>query len=95
MDDCYELISEVLSNTGFHGNNNPLKRKLCQVSDSPGGVMDAFFSSDSSSDSWEVASSCISSSPHEPLFKKRRVQEQQMRLPTLSRVFVDAVGSPH
>ncbi|KAI3445953.1 hypothetical protein Pfo_002618 [Paulownia fortunei] len=94
VDDCYELISDVLSNTTLHGNNNPLKRKLCLVPSSPGGVMDAFFSSDSSSDSWGVAS-CISSSPHQPLFKKRRVQEQQMRLPSLSRVFVDAVASPH
>ncbi|CAA3027463.1 Hypothetical predicted protein [Olea europaea subsp. europaea] len=60
--------------------------------------MDALsFSSDSSSDSWGVAScisSSASSSAHQPLLKKRRVQELQMKLPSLSRVIVDAVGSP-
>ncbi|KAI3448127.1 hypothetical protein Pfo_004792 [Paulownia fortunei] len=94
VDDCYELILDILSNTGLQGNNNPLKRKICQLPSSPIGVMDALICSDSSNDSWGVAS-CISSSPHQPIFKKRRVQEQQMKLPSLSRVFVDAIGSPH
>lgn len=92
MDECYEVITEVYSNTGLDGYDNGLKRKICQVPGSPGGVVDAILSSDS----WG-AGSCVSGSPHphEPIFKKRRVQEQQMRLASLSRVFVDAVGSPH
>lgn len=78
MDECYSLISEVLSNIGLDGPKNNLKRKFC----------------DSSSDeSWDDASSCISSSSSPPFFKKSRVQD--MRLPSLTTVFVDAVGSPH
>lgn len=94
VDECYEVITEVFSNTGLHGYDNGLKRKICQVPGSPDGVVDAILRSDNSIDSWGVGS-CVSGSPHEPIFKKRRVQEQQMRLASLSRVFVDAVGSPH
>ncbi|KAL3614244.1 cyclin [Castilleja foliolosa] len=81
VDDCYEIISDVISN------QNPLKRKFCPEILS--------FDDGSSNDSWaSSSSSCISSSsPHQPIFKKtKRVQEQQMRLPSLTRVFV---GSPH
>ncbi|KAK6159271.1 hypothetical protein DH2020_006585 [Rehmannia glutinosa] len=97
VDDCYELISDVISNTDLQENTtNPLKRKNCQNPSSPGGIMDAIFSCDSSNDSWGVKS-CISSSssPQRPIFKKARVQEQQMRLPSLNRVFVDPIGSPN
>ncbi|KAK6159312.1 hypothetical protein DH2020_006626 [Rehmannia glutinosa] len=95
VDDCYELISDVISNTDLQENTkNPLKRKNCQNPSSPGRIMDAIFSCDSSNDSWE-AKSCISSSPQRPIFKKARVQEQQMRLPSLNRVFVDPIGSPN
>ncbi|XP_059647822.1 cyclin-D3-1 [Cornus florida] len=89
VNDCYQLIGD-LSNTCVHGQTNPHKRKYQQVPNSPNGVIDAYFSSDSSNDSWAVGSS-VSSSP-QPLLKKSRAQE--MCLPSLSRVFVDAVGSP-
>ncbi|CAI9769965.1 unnamed protein product [Fraxinus pennsylvanica] len=89
VNDCSELMSET-SKTG--------SGRFCEVPSSPNGVMDGLFlSSDSSNDSWEVTS-CISSSwssSHRPLLKKRRVEEQQMKLPSLSRVFVDAAGSPN
>ncbi|CAI9765585.1 unnamed protein product [Fraxinus pennsylvanica] len=94
LNDCCELISETSKTGSFLQ-----KRRFREVPSSPNGVMDALsFSSDSSNDSWGVASCISSSSPssaHQPLLKKRRVQEQQMKLPSLSRVFVDAVGSPH
>lgn len=91
MDECYEVITEVVSNTG-------LKRKICED-----GNLNLDLDS-SSSDSWGL-NSCVSSSSsssssptthfqEKSVFKKRRVQEQEMRLASFSRVFVDAVGSP-
>lgn len=64
---------------------------------SPMGVFDASFSSDSSNESWVVSASVSSSSSSpEPLFKRRRVQEQQMRLSSISRMFLDVFSSsPH
>ncbi|KAF8098471.1 hypothetical protein N665_0266s0039 [Sinapis alba] len=56
---------------------------------SPTGVFDASFSSDSSNESWVVSAS---PSP-EPLFKRRRVQEQQMKLSSINRVFLDVFTS--
>ncbi|CAK9143653.1 unnamed protein product [Ilex paraguariensis] len=91
VDDCYKLILG-LSNTCFYDQKNPHKRKHQEIPGTPSGVFDVSFSSDSSNDSWAVGSP-VCSSP-QPLFKKRRVQEQQMRLPSLSRVFVDVVGRP-
>ncbi|PSS29314.1 Cyclin-D3-1 like [Actinidia chinensis var. chinensis] len=86
VSDCYELILEVSSTSPcFYG---PHKRKYEQVRSSPSGVIDAIFTSDSSNDSWAIGSS-VSSSP-EPLFKKSR----SAQVPSLNRVFVDAVGSP-
>ncbi|KAF8377592.1 hypothetical protein HHK36_030974 [Tetracentron sinense] len=85
LDDCYNLILEL---SGGHGH----KRKYHTIPGSPYGVIDASFSCDSSNDSWAVASS-VSSSP-EPQFKKSRVQEQQMRLPSFDRVFIDVLSSP-
>ncbi|PON40816.1 Cyclin [Parasponia andersonii] len=97
VEKCYNLITE-LSNGYDYAYNNPLKRKNELVPSSPSGVIDAIFSSDSSNDSWSVASSSSSvcCSPHGPLFKKVRAEDDnQMRLPSaLSRVFVDIVGSP-
>ncbi|XP_042488645.1 cyclin-D3-1-like [Macadamia integrifolia] len=89
VDDCYELIVE--STSGHHGHSQ--KRKNESIPGSPSGVIDANFSCDSSNDSWAVAS-LVSSSP-EPLLKRRRAQEQQMRVPSLNRGFVDVLHSPH
>nr|POE89056.1 cyclin-d3-2 [Quercus suber] len=86
VNDCCNLILE-LSNAYNCAHNNPHshKRKYEQVPD-------AVFSSDSSYDSWAVGSS-VYSLP-EPLFKKSRAHEQQMKLPPLNRVSVGIVGSP-
>ncbi|EXC67184.1 hypothetical protein L484_000142 [Morus notabilis] len=101
VEKCYTLIVELSSGyTNNYGYNN--KRKINEeVPSSPSGVIDAIFSSDSSNDSWSVvssssSSSSVCSSPTQPLFKKRKAEDQQMRsLASLSRVFVDIVGSPH
>ncbi|KAK4352123.1 hypothetical protein RND71_027641 [Anisodus tanguticus] len=63
VEECYRLIQEVAWNIDFRSN----KRKFGTLPGSPTGVMDVSFSSDSSNDSWLVATS----SP-EPLSKKTR-----------------------
>ncbi|GAB4852936.1 Cyclin-D3-1 [Ancistrocladus abbreviatus] len=93
--ECYQLIVETLGAI-INGKNNAngLKRKCNEeMPSSPSGVIDGYFSCESSNDSWAVGSS-VSSSPL-PVMKKSRVREQHMPLPSLSRVFVDVVGSPH
>ncbi|KAG6382576.1 hypothetical protein SASPL_157752 [Salvia splendens] len=67
IDDCLSLISEA---TGGIGRKSCLKRKFDLIPSSPSGVIDAYFSSDSSVDSWAFAMSA-SSSP-EPMFKRSR-----------------------
>ena len=70
MEECCKLISDASRRNSHHFK----KRKFGSVPSSPNGVMDVSFSSDSSNDSWSVASS-VSSSP-EPLTKKNRVLDQ-------------------
>ncbi|KAL4378735.1 hypothetical protein GQ457_02G008050 [Hibiscus cannabinus] len=86
---CYELISELLESQ-YKGNQGH-KRKHRSIPNSPNGVFDVSFSCDSSDDSWVVTSS-VSSSPQPP-FKRSRAQDQQMRLPSLNRMFVDVLSS--
>nr|XP_043607165.1 cyclin-D3-2-like [Erigeron canadensis] len=86
VDDCTKFILEVSDN---HGTSYFIaqKRKYDRAPGSPNGVIDSYFSSDNSSDSWAVASS-VSSSPERPVLKKIRAQEQQMRLGPMSHVSV-------
>lgn len=72
VEDCFRLISEVAANLHFHSSN---KRKFRSFPGSPKGVMDLSFSSESSNDSWSVATASVSSSP-EPMFKKSRVRNE-------------------
>ncbi|WCJ31267.1 CYCLIN D3 3 [Euphorbia peplus] len=88
VNQCYKLILE-LSGKQDRG----CKRKYSSRPGSPNGVIDAYFSGDSSNDSWGV-SSTVSSSPI-PRFKRIRSQDQQMRLPSINRMFVDVLSSPH
>ncbi|KAE9614286.1 putative cyclin [Lupinus albus] len=91
VNQCHKLILELLvCNEGIH--NLHQKRKRMFEPSSPGGVIDASFSCDSSNDSWTNASSVLPSL--EPLFKRSRTQEQQMRLPSVNRVSVDVLNSP-
>nr|AAS48460.1 cyclin D3-2 [Euphorbia esula] len=89
VNQCYKLILELSGkqDQGF-------KRKYPSRPGSPNGVIDAYFSGDSSNDSWGVSSS-ISSSPSIPRFKRIKSQDQQMRLPSINRMFVDVLSSPH
>ncbi|GAV64002.1 Cyclin_N domain-containing protein/Cyclin_C domain-containing protein [Cephalotus follicularis] len=90
VDECYKLIQELLGSNVSH--NESRKRKHLSIPSSPNGVIDASFSCDNSNESWAVASS-VSSSP-ERRVKRSRAQVQQMRLPSLNRMFVDVLGSP-
>ncbi|PSS21260.1 Cyclin-D3-2 like [Actinidia chinensis var. chinensis] len=71
LDDLNELILELSSNHG-HNQSQTRKRKYQSTLGSPNGVVDAYFSSDSSNDSWALASSVSSSL--EPMSKKSRVK---------------------
>lgn len=84
VNDCYTLILELSKACGYK--NNPHKRKHEQIPGSPSGVIDAYFSSESSNDSWAVGSS-VSSSP-EPHFKKIKSEAS-----SLNRL-LGIVGSP-
>ncbi|KAL3813641.1 hypothetical protein ACJIZ3_014909 [Penstemon smallii] len=70
IDGCHKLITDIIMDD--KRSNLCLKRKLESIPSSPSGVIDAYFSSDSSNDSWAIASPMPSSSPVEPLFKKSR-----------------------
>ncbi|KAL5726174.1 hypothetical protein ACHQM5_009241 [Ranunculus cassubicifolius] len=69
------------------------KRKYESEPSSPIGVIDASFSCDSSNDSWAVSSS-VSSSP-KCMFKKSRLQELQLPLPSFNHAALDVpITSP-
>ncbi|CAN8254814.1 unnamed protein product [Cochlearia groenlandica] len=81
LNKCYELVLD---------HSPSKKRSMNRIQPaSPIGVFDASFSSDSSNESWVVSASASSESSPEPLFKRRRVQEQHMRLPSINRMFLD------
>ncbi|GMI89698.1 CYCLIN D3;1 [Hibiscus trionum] len=67
VNECCELIMESVEG------NPSKKRGFSSIPGSPNGVIDVLFSSDSSNDSWGVASS----SP-EPMSKKSRTQQEQL-----------------
>ena len=91
VNQCYKLILKPLvCREGIH--NLHQKRKRLSEPSSPGGVIDASFSCDSSNDSWAIVSSVSHSV--EPLFKRSRAKVQQMRLPSVNRVSIDVLNSP-
>ncbi|KAL2348363.1 hypothetical protein Fmac_002363 [Flemingia macrophylla] len=88
VDECYKLVRRLLvCCDGIH--NLGQRRKRLSEPGSPAGVIDASFSGECSSDSWTVATVSV-----EPVFKRSRVQEQQMRLPSVNRVAIDVPDSP-
>ncbi|XP_004509104.1 cyclin-D3-3 [Cicer arietinum] len=92
VNQCYKLMLKLLvCHDGIYSLHQ--KRKHLSEPSSPGGVMDASFSCDSSNDSWTVASSSVSPSL-QPVFKRSRAQDQQMRLPSVNRVSIDVLNSP-
>ncbi|KAK6151191.1 hypothetical protein DH2020_016123 [Rehmannia glutinosa] len=90
IDECHKLILEAMDD---HGCKSCHKRRYESIPSSPSGVIDAYFSSDSSVDSWAVRSS-VSSSP-EPLIKRSRAEDQHMRLAPLSSVSVGMANRTH
>ncbi|TYI39487.1 cyclin-D3-1 isoform X1 [Gossypium hirsutum] len=76
VNECGELIMEWAT-TRVEGNQSN-KRRFSSIPGSPNGVMDVSFSSDSSNDSWAVASSASVSSSPEPMSKKTRTQQDQL-----------------
>ncbi|GAB2219805.1 hypothetical protein Droror1_Dr00007442 [Drosera rotundifolia] len=86
--ECYQLIVATTAS----GNVDPrelrgLKRKYHNVPSSPSGVIDGYFSYESSNDSSAVIGSSVSSSP--VVMKKSRVEELQMPAPEVGRAQVD------
>ncbi|KAM3363459.1 cyclin-D3-2 [Capsicum galapagoense] len=93
LDECHDLIVELMGTSRYKFCQS-LKRKHQLVPGSPSGVIDAYFSCESSNDSWSVASS-ISSSP-EPQYKRNKTQDQRMKLAPLGGTVSVVVGSnPH
>ncbi|KAM7510418.1 hypothetical protein LguiB_009293 [Lonicera macranthoides] len=90
LDACYKLILERLDSHTYLQYQAP-KRKYESMPGSPNGVIDAYFSCDSSNDSWAVAL-LVNSSP-EPPFKKSRARDQHMRLSPLNRGSFGALTS--
>lgn len=100
VEKCYNAIVEVSNENNGNYNYGHNKRKYEEMMNqgSPSGVIDAYFGSDGSNDSWAVGSSSSSSlsllcsSPSsQPLFKKTKSQEQQQM--TLSPFIVGIVGT--
>ncbi|OIV89405.1 hypothetical protein TanjilG_22220 [Lupinus angustifolius] len=92
VNQCHKLILKLLvCDEGIH-NLHP-KRKCLSEPSSPGGVIDASFSCDSSNDSW-VSASSVSHSP-EPPFKRSKAQDQQMQSPSVNHVSIDVLNFPH
>ncbi|XP_050128689.1 cyclin-D3-2-like [Malus sylvestris] len=87
VNECSKLILELSGSV----ENQSHKRKHLSVPSSPNGVINASFSCDMSNGSWAVAS--LDSSSPDPQFKRSRLQNQQMRLPSLNRVSVDVLSS--
>ncbi|KAE8707041.1 Cyclin-D3-2 [Hibiscus syriacus] len=88
---CYKLILELLES--HSKGNRGHKHKHRSIPGSPNGVIDASYSCDNLVDLWAVTSS-VSSFPH-PWFKRSRAPDQQMRLPSMNRMFVvDVLSSP-
>lgn len=79
--ECYKLVLEL----PICKDNRGHKRKISWTPHSPNGVVDASLSCDSSNDSWLVTAS------PEPQFKRIRAPEQQIRLPSLNRMFVNVL----
>lgn len=92
MNECYKLMLETSGSHDYIQKQSHKRKHITIIPGSPNGVIDVSFSSDTSNDSWAVASS-VSSSP-EPRFKRSRAQDQQMRLPPINRVSLDVLSSP-
>ncbi|XP_057449560.1 cyclin-D3-3-like [Lotus japonicus] len=91
VNECYKIMLKLLVCCGDVHNLHQKRKRLYEPS-SPGGVIDASFSCDSSNDSWTVASPLSLSV--EPVFKRSKAQDQHMRLPSINRMSVHLLNSP-
>lgn len=88
VNECYKLMLGLL--VCCEGIHHPgQRRKRFSEPSSPDGVIDASFCCESSNDSWSVASLSV-----EPEFKRRKAQDQQMRLPSVDRVSIGVLNIP-
>ncbi|XP_051141347.1 cyclin-D3-2-like [Andrographis paniculata] len=71
IDECGSLIAEAMGG-GLTCKPCPKRKHECAPPSSPSGVIDTYFSSDSSVDSWAAGSQFS-----DPLFKRSRTQDQQ------------------
>ncbi|XP_073274879.1 cyclin-D3-3-like [Primulina huaijiensis] len=78
-DACHELIVELMDD---HNRRLFHKREHDSIPSSPSGVIDSYFSSDSSNDSWAHVLS--GSASLEPLFKRSRILDQHTMVASLS-----------
>ncbi|XVF64120.1 hypothetical protein PTKIN_Ptkin09bG0141800 [Pterospermum kingtungense] len=93
VDECCKLMIEMATRIEGHQSN---KRRFSSIPGSPNGVIDVSFSSDSSNDSWTVASSSsssVSSSPEPPRSKKSKTEQDQL-LERLSHAPSDFLSIP-
>ena len=81
IDECHDLILELMGTSGSKICQTN-KRKCQSIPGTPGGVIDAYFSCESSNDSLVVASS-VSSLP-DPQYKRSRTQDQQILFAPIS-----------
>lgn len=73
VNECHKLILKLMEGKNKM-QGNILKRKYQSVPDSPIGVVDVYFSCESSNDSWDVSLSSVSTSSMS-LLKRSRVQD--------------------
>ncbi|KZV24963.1 hypothetical protein F511_01933 [Dorcoceras hygrometricum] len=90
VDACHKLILKLMDD---HNSRPYHKRKHNSIPSSPSGVIDSYFSSDSSIDSWSFVLSG-SSSP-EPLFKRSRNLDQHKIVAPCSNMPVGVTSLPH
>ncbi|KAL3526816.1 hypothetical protein ACH5RR_011472 [Cinchona calisaya] len=76
VNDCYKLILEIMDDQGYK-HHRTLKRKHPSIPGSPNGVIDAYFSCDSSIDSWDAT---FLASPPKQMIKRSRAQDKLMLL---------------
>lgn len=93
VNDCYQLVLELISNTSYNLQRNKCKHEQISTYLSSSSVDKTVGPRDSRSNGPSVTSSS-SSPPEVHPHKKIRVSEQRLSVPSLARVFVAVIGNP-